>query len=163
MVESILVTPGRFIDNKTVEALLNYEKTTNDQEPIAGRAGMPGTTVTQAKLWATGNPFAILFTRQESFKTKRTDTQQVDDEYATDGQSVDGAVNGDGIAKVLVKSGEDIAYGDELEIETATGLFVERTTGVIVGWAMESPGSLSDNTLVKAKLIFLQSIIDVDT
>lgn len=156
MVESILIEPGKMTTNKTVEALTQYEGAA--AAAVKGRAGMPGTAVTQAKLWETGNPFAILFTEQESYKTKVSG--QYNDEYATPDQSVDGVVAGSGIVKVLVKSGEDIAYGDELEIETATGLFVERTTGVIVGHAMESPGALSANTLVKAKLDFLQSIID---
>lgn len=158
VVKKILQTPNRFIDNFSVDSLREYEKTTDDQEPVAGRAGMVGTATKQAKLWATGNPFVILFTRQKSFKTVLAGQPQPDDEYATDGQNVDGVVGGDGIANLLIKSGETLVYGDALEIETLTGLFVKRTTGNIAGYAMEdSGGALAANTLLKCKPLFLHN------
>jgi hypothetical protein len=158
VVKKILQTPSRFIDNYSVDSLREYEKTTDDQEPVAGRAGTVGTATKQAKFWSTGKPFTILFTRQKSYKTVRAGQAQPDDEYATDGQNVDGAVGGDGIANLLIKSGETIVYGDMLEIETATGLFVKRTTGPIHAYAMEdSGGALSANTLLKGRPLFLHN------
>lgn len=152
MTKPILVTEGRFVKNKSVDSLREYEGGAADD--VKGKAGMIGTATKQAKLWVTAtNPFSILFTEQESHKVKVSD--QYNDAYAVNGKPVDGVVEGDGIANVLVKSGETITYGEALDIETVTGKFIAHVAGIVAAAAMEdSGGALAADTLMKARLFF---------
>lgn len=112
-----------------------YEKTTSDNEEVAGRFGQRGSSDAQAQLWTSGR-CVIFFTEQRSepgtYSSKRNSA------YAEDGKTIDGDGFGPVEGKGTLLSGESVTKGDPLEPVSGSGKLQAMTVGPLVAVALET-------------------------
>ena len=134
----------------------NYEKTSTDNELVAGRIASRGTAAYQFKIWATGADAIGIFDKQISDPGMNS-SNKYDENYAHDGNSVDVLIPADDsmIVYACLKVGETISVDDYLSVETGTGKLIAYAFGLIpVARAMEAASpSGSDKDDFKVRLL----------
>lgn len=121
------------VDKRT--KTLQYEKTTSDQEVVAGRFGSYGTAVTQAKL-QTANP-DFVFTEQKS--NYNLISGKTNSTYAQNGEPADIDDEIGAIHNMTLDDGETLVKGDPIQGELTTGKVQKLTKeGIQAGRAYES-------------------------
>lgn len=105
-----------------------YEKTSADNEQVAGRIGKRGTADYQVKLWTTGVRADGVFDVQ-SYHQGLDSSDELDSEYAHDGKAVNFIIGGDFEYLAEMVTTNVSVYGYPLEPETATGK-LQNFTGV---------------------------------
>lgn len=121
---------------------VNYEKTTNDNEVVAGRVLSFGTAVTQLSLKLANKP-AVAVGKMQHHRPGQDSNDKYDSTYARDGKAIDHAAWGPFLFKGCLNQGNSVAQGDPLQGEDGTGKLDKMSTGHLVAVAMETSNASS--------------------
>lgn len=123
-----------------------YEKTSTDDEKVAGLGGSKGTSDHQMKIYAGGIP-ACVFLNQYKHPGRYSDKENM--QYAHDAQPIDIATEGWFVFEGVLDDGQSVSKGAAVQFETGTGKIQSLALNPRCGFARETKAaSGSDSTVL---------------
>lgn len=128
------------------DIVYNYEKTSSDDEKVAGLGCVKGTSDYQLKLYSSGVPAGVFLNQ---YKYPGTYSSTENKQYAHDGKPVDAALDGDFVFEGVLDDGQSITKGQAVQFETSTGKVQIQTTNPRCGYAEQTAtASGADGTIL---------------